>query len=130
MANNSNLIPFNKGYDARRGQKTKGSKHLSTRIRELLSDKSFEANVLDAKKGIVAYKGAPIDAIISVSITKAVNGDDKAREWLSKYGWGHKVELEQAGINKVIIETRKNTSISPLLVDDFNRFLKQRKSKD
>lgn len=85
----------------------KGSKHITTHIQELMEDDDFEANILDAKTGIKEYKGAPIKAIIQVAITKAVNGDEKAREWLAKYGWSQKVEQDNSGTITVI--TRKAT---------------------
>jgi hypothetical protein len=91
MANTSNLKPFNKGYDSRRGAKPKGSKHLSTWIQELMTDDGFEATILDAKNGFTNYKGAPIKAVIQVAIIKAVDNDAKAREWLAKYGYGHEI---------------------------------------
>lgn len=75
------------------GVNKKGSKHLSTWIQDLLNDDEFEANILDAKKGMVEYKGAPVKAIVQVAVAKAINGDDKAREWLAKYGFGTKLEL-------------------------------------
>ena len=92
MANSQNLKPWKTGQSGNIKGKPKGTVHLSTRIRKLLDDESFEANILDAKTGIRVYKGAPIDAIIMIAITKAVNGDDKAREWLAKYGWGKPTE--------------------------------------
>lgn len=114
-----NLIPAKKG-DVRnpRGNHT-GTKHLSTHIQKLMSDDKFEANLLDAKKGYIEYKGAPATAIISVAITKAVNGDDKAREWLAKYGWGSKTEIEHTG--------QINTGISdPVMAAEFAEFLKNK----
>lgn len=71
----------------------KGTKHLSTWIQELMNDEKFEANLIDAKKGLIEYKGAPLKAIITVAITKAVNGDEKAREWLAKYGWKTQLDI-------------------------------------
>jgi hypothetical protein len=88
MANEANLKPFNRGYDSRRGRKPRGSKHLSTWIKELLNDEKFEANILDAKIGLIEYKGAPVKAVVTVAITQAINGEPKAREWLARYGYG------------------------------------------
>lgn len=73
--------------------KPRGTKHISTWIQDLANDEEFEANILDAKKGLIEYKGAPLKAIISVAITKAVNGDEKAREWLAKYGWKAQLDI-------------------------------------
>lgn len=85
---------FQSGESGNPAGKPKGTKHITTHIQELMEDEAFEANVLDAKKGMVEYKGAPVKAIIQVAITKAVNGDDKAREWLAKYGWHAKQEID------------------------------------
>lgn len=93
MANAQNLIPAKKGDVRNPSGKPKGTLHLSTHIQNLMADDAFEANILDAKTGVREYKGIPVKAIIQVAITKAVNGDDKAREWLAKYGWGQKLQL-------------------------------------
>ena len=72
----------------------KGTKHITTWIQELLSDEEFEADVLDSKKGIIEFKGAPVKAIILAQRHKAVNGDIKAAELLMRYGWSQKVESD------------------------------------
>lgn len=99
MANNPHLAEDSKGTQfsstnqpAIRGN-VKGTKHISTWIQDLMNDEQFEANLLDAKKGLIEYKGAPLKAIIQVAITKAVNGDEKAREWLAKYGWKAQLDI-------------------------------------
>lgn len=100
--------------------KPKGTKHLSTWIQEMLADEAFEANVLDAKKGLIEYKGAPVKAIVQVAITKAVNGDPKAWEWLGKYGFGQKLELANNPENPI-------TGISdPLIAAEFSEFMKNK----
>lgn len=71
-----------------------GTKHINTWIQELLSDEEFEADVLDSKKGLVEFKGAPIKAIVLAQRHKAVNGDLKAAELLMKYGWTQKIEQD------------------------------------
>lgn len=75
----------------------KGSKHLSTHIQEMLNDEDFEVYLQHPTKGYVEFKGAPIKAIVKVALTKAAAGDDKAREWLAKYGYGQKFEVEHSG---------------------------------
>lgn len=84
---------FKPGKSGNPAGKPKGTKHLSTWIQELMNDEEFEANLIDAKKGLIEYKGAPLKAIITVAITKAVNGDEKAREWLAKYGWKTQLDI-------------------------------------
>lgn len=101
------------------GRNKKGSKHINTWIQDLLEDESFEANILDPKVGYKEYKGAPIKAIVQVATIKAVNGDAKMMDWLAKYGWSQKQEIEHTGV--------VNTGISdPKLAAEFTEFLKQR----
>lgn len=85
---------FKKGQSGNPAGMPKGIVHISTHIQRLMEDEAFEANILDAKTGIREYRGAPVQAIIQVAITKAVNGDDKAREWLAKYGWSQRIETD------------------------------------
>lgn len=72
----------------------KGTKHISTWIQELLEDDEFEANLIDSKKGVIEFKGAPVKAIIMAARHKAVNGDLKAMDLLMKYGWNPKQEID------------------------------------
>lgn len=95
MSNLQNLKSWKPGQSGNLNGKPRGTKHISTHIRELLYDENFEATILDAKKGSLHYKGAPIEAIIRVTIARAVNGDDKAREWLARYGWGKPMEEDE-----------------------------------
>ena len=88
MANTSNLKPFSKGYDSRRGSKPKGSKHLSTLIREMVSDPKFHTYIQHPSKGYEEYSGPAIVAIINAAIIRAVAGDYRSMEWIAKNGWG------------------------------------------
>lgn len=89
----SNLKPWRSGQSGNPAGRPRGSKNLSTHIRELLEDETFEARLIDPKIGLKEYKGQAVTAIIQVAITKAVNGDLKAADWLAKYGYGNKVML-------------------------------------
>lgn len=111
-----------KGETANPKGKTPGTIHLSTHIQRLMEDDAFEANILDAKTGIKEYRGAPIKAIIQVAITKAVNGDDKAREWLAKYGWGTKQEIDVTSKGEKIGTVENREQISK----DFDDYLKSK----
>jgi hypothetical protein len=104
---------------AKGGAAKKGSKHINTYIQELMEDESFEANILDAKKGVREYKGAPIKAIVGVAIVKAVNGDAKAMDWLAKYGWAQKVETDVTTNGESI-----NGSVDPAIAASYADFLK------
>lgn len=68
------------------GLAKKGSKHISTHIQNLLNDENFTIeNWMNSGK---AYKGVPLDAIITVAIFNALQGDKGWAEWLAKYGYG------------------------------------------
>ncbi len=101
MANEQNLKPFNKGYDVRRGSKPKGSKHVSSYIREFLEDVEIKYTLLG-----IEVEGTPIEAIVKGTIIKAIQGDQKAVEMLFKYGYGseHTKQIEE---KKLIIEHRR-----------------------
>lgn len=98
----ANLIPAAKGDIRNPNGRGKGTKNLSTLIQELLNDEEFEANLLDSKKGMIAFKGAPVKAIILATRHQAINGDKDAREWLAKYGWGNKLQLSNDPDNPLI----------------------------
>lgn len=66
--------------------KPKGTKHLSTWIKEMMEDDHFEYKV----NNTVSIKGAPIHAILTVLVNKAIRGDLRAFELIAKYGYGTK----------------------------------------
>lgn len=83
----------------------KGFKHISTHIRELLEDEEFEGFIVNNTGGMTEYKGKPIKAILRAMAIKAMSGDARAFEALSKYGYGTTVEvkgLEAAPIEAVV----------------------------
>jgi hypothetical protein len=89
--------------------KPKGSKHINTWVQEILSDEEFEAVLLDSKKGIVEYKGAPLVAILKAQVQMALNSKDesikiKATDLLLKHGWTQKIEQENTGQQELIIK--------------------------
>lgn len=71
-----------------------GYKHLSTHIQEMLNDEEFTTYLADARDGWKEYKGAPVKAIVKTAMLKAIQGDTKAADWLAKYGYGTKVEVD------------------------------------
>jgi hypothetical protein len=116
-----NLKSWKPGQSGNPAGKPKGTKHLSTWIQNLLNDEEFEANILDSKVGVIEYKGAPIKAIVMVALRKAAAGDEKAREWLAKYGYGQKFEVDQN------ISGQLDTGIQdPQLAKDFAEYLKNK----
>jgi len=70
--------------------KPKGTKHLSTLIREMLDDDNFVQKLENGK----LIMGAPGKAIVRVLVVKSLNGDLKAFDLLAKYGYGTKLEIE------------------------------------
>ncbi len=89
MANEQNLKSWKAGQSGNPKGKPKGTKHLSSYIREMMDDDSFE---LKLENGSI-LKGAPVNAIITVLFTKAISGDLKAIDLLGKYGYGTKLDL-------------------------------------
>lgn len=104
MAKEDNLKPFTSETGRLAGQKSskKGTKHLSTHIKEMLEDEDFE---LKLKDGTI-LKGRPVEAVIKTAIAKAVSGDMRAFDMLGKYGYGTKVDITSDGepINIAMVE--------------------------
>lgn len=105
MANTQNLQPFKKGYDPRRGTKPKGSKHISTYIKELLEEEGALYQLPDGTR----YSGPPVNAIIKAAIIKATSGDMRAADFIIKYGYGPPTEDFEP--QKILIETRKHSCV-------------------
>jgi hypothetical protein len=86
------LKPFQPGQSGNPAGKPKGAIHLSTHIQNLLNDDDFTAWIQDPRTGIKEFKGAPVKAMISALIVRAVNGDVKAFDVLAKHGYGTHVD--------------------------------------
>ena len=89
MANESNLKSWKPGQSGNPNGKPKGSKHLSTWIRELMEDESFEIQLKDG----TLTKSAPVKAIVCTLLNKAIEGDLRAIDLIGKYGYGSKIEI-------------------------------------
>lgn len=90
---------FQPGKSGNPAGKPKGSKHINTWVQEILTDEAFEAVLLDSKKGIVEYKGAPLVAILKAQVQMALNSKDeaiklKATDLLLRHGWSQKIEQD------------------------------------
>jgi hypothetical protein len=72
----------------------KGSKSLSTLIQQMMTDEDFETLIPDPQHGFREFKGAAAKAIIEGAMIRAIQGDLKAADWLAKYGYGTKVEVD------------------------------------
>jgi len=79
--------------------KPKGTKHLSTHIREMMSDDGFEQRVEDGS----ILKGAPVTAVVRTLILKALSGDLRAFDLLARYGYGTKIEFETKELPQPIL---------------------------
>lgn len=85
--NTDNLIPFQKGNDPRRqvGRK-KGSKNISTLIRDLLDCDVEKIHDGEIRKLICKTNSRTAkEAIILAVLKKSLKGDIKATEWLCSY---------------------------------------------
>lgn len=87
--------------------KPRGTKHLSTHIREMLEDESFEHKLRDGS----IFKGAPVKAVIKSLIAKALDGDLRAFELLARHGYGTNIEFDVKDLPTPILP-----DISPVLV--------------
>jgi hypothetical protein len=105
MPNPENLTPWKPGQSGNPAGAKKGAKHISTHIREMLNDEEFTMWLSDPRDGFKEYKGAPMKAIIKTALIKAAAGEKDAREWIAKYGYGQKLEVEHSGA----IETKTLT---------------------
>lgn len=93
MANEQNLKPWKTGQSGNPRGKPKGSKHLATRIQDMLQDELFKQKLSDG----TMLKGAPVEVLIRALIIKAAEGDLRAFDLLGKYGYGNKVDVTTDG---------------------------------
>lgn len=108
---------FQPGESGNPAGKPKGALHLSTHIQNMLNDPEFEMYLEDKVAGFKLFKGAPINAIVKTATIKAAAGEKESREWLAKYGYGQKFEIEHSGE----IETG---IADPLMASKFLEYLK------
>jgi hypothetical protein len=100
----------------------KGTKHLSTYIKEMLLDERLEVVTPEEIAHVKKYTKAPIAAIIMVNIHRAAQGDTKAADWLAKYGYGTKLDIDLTGDieQRLIIETRQAGSAPKVVTREAN----------
>ena len=92
---------------AKGGANKKGSKHLSTLIREIGENIDWDKTTLKNKEQMKAlYGNNGWKAIVYVAMTKSMAGDAKAMEWLAKHGYGQNIDITSNGetIKGAIIE--------------------------
>jgi len=85
---------FKPGVSGNPAGKPKGMISLSTRIQNAMNDENFTTLLPDSREGWKAFTGAPAQAIVQTAMLKAIQGDEKSREWLAKYGYGTKIEVD------------------------------------
>lgn len=108
---NPNPIPpeaykFKPGQSGNPNGRPKGSKSLSTLIRELENEDFDWTHVPIKNKDVIAQMGSPFKAVVMVALGQAISGDKAAREWLRKAGYGDKIDILSDGkaLPTVIIE--------------------------
>lgn len=102
---NDNLIPPKKGEVRNPKGKPKGTRHLSTIIREIMDNIDWSKTTLKNKEQLQAQYGKRgWDAIVYVAYTKAMTGDPQAMKWLAENGFGKNIDLTSNGqtINVIV----------------------------
>lgn len=99
--------PPNKG-------KKKGTKNLTTIIRELEDEEFDWSRVPVSQKEIWQRFGSPWRAIAAVALAKACGGDIRAAEWLAKFAYGEKLRMGGVESDEVkIIVVNEEQSVEP-----------------
>lgn len=92
--NNKNLKPWPSGVSGNPKGRKKGSKNLSTIVNELL-DLKVDSKLLRGDSKIIIENGTTYaKAITLVMLTKAVNGDISAANWVANHNIGFDNELD------------------------------------
>ena len=97
MANEENLIPAKKGEVRNPKGKPKGTKHWSTIVKQILEDEELFEKIIEGKKNPKWINSLPkkngANAIVVAMVTKALQGDKNAADWLRKTGFGDKIDI-------------------------------------
>lgn len=97
MANEQNLKPFTGADDPRRHNgRPKGRRNLSTIVRDILEDEIdwTLVPIKNATELSERYKDKRAwEAMVYVAFAQAMTGNMKAADWLSKAGYGNKLEV-------------------------------------
>lgn len=97
MANEQNLTPVQPGQVLNPNGRPKGSKNLSTIIRELEAE-DFDWSLVPIKQKDAARQiGSPWRAIVFTAVAKAYSGDVAAMKWLKDSGYGSQVDITSGG---------------------------------
>jgi hypothetical protein len=106
---------FQPGQSGNPAGKPKGFLNLSTQIQNLMNEEEFAPDDVDRRTSL----GTPMKAIVATGMKKARDGDTKWAEWLAKYGYGQKLEVEHSG-------EISQGNIDPNIAADFADFLKNK----
>lgn len=116
MANEQNLTPVQPGQVLNPNGRPKGSKNLSTIIKELEAE-DFDWSLVPIKQKDAAQKiGSPWRAIVFTAVAKAYAGDTRAMDWLAKHGYGEKLVHSGDPSNPVsitVVNYSKDANNSP-----------------
>lgn len=88
---------FKPGESGNPAGKPKGTKHLSTRIQEMLGDPKFTDKLRKIDGFSDADGATPMEVIVGAAMVAAAKGDGKARDWLGKFGYGHQIDITSNG---------------------------------
>lgn len=80
--NNQNLKPWPKGVSGNSGGRKRGSKNLSTIVRDCLK-KNVDVSLLRGESELIVNNSMTYSrALVLVMLAKAVNGDIRAANWI------------------------------------------------
>jgi hypothetical protein len=87
---------FQPGVSGNKKGRPKGSRNLSTLVKELLDDENLADKIIRNKPSY--WRHLPdknfASAVVTAMIIKAMGGDVKAAHWLRLTGFGNKVQLD------------------------------------
>lgn len=83
---------------AKGGANKKGSRHLTTLIREIGYNFDWSKTTLKNKDELKKQYGKNFwEALVYVQATKAIAGDSQAAKWLAENGYGKQVNMDLTG---------------------------------
>lgn len=117
------LIPNKPGHAVAGGGRPKGRRSLSTIVRDLgeqeLDWDTFDADHTDVDKLKKRFRNRTgFEAISIVAQQQALAGDNQAREWLRRAGYGDKMDITSN--EETITPT---VSVSKEMIGDFTQYL-------